>query len=117
MQGQRNLIAMRKAGYAPKTVFVNDYPCQTDWFEKDLAATISTAGDQIELLDFRFLVGLTVSISSPTKQRAKALYEAVQKSGAARVGACQTTQHANPLLSDGWVAIFHKETNTEIFNG
>lgn len=117
MQGHTHIIAMRKQGLTPAQVFVNDYPCKTDWFEEDMAATVCTAGDSIGLLDFRFLVGLTVHIASDSKQRAQAIYNAVKAAGASRVGACELTNPKNPLMANGWVSIWTKETQKEVTHG
>ncbi len=117
MQGQQHILAMRKSGYAPDIVFVNDYPCKTDWFDEGLAATVCVYRDRIELLDMRFLVGLTVCITSDNLDRAKRLYAVAKACGAARIGACQTTNHKNPSMSDGWAAIWHRQPEKEVCHG
>ena len=33
MRGHHELIEMRRNRKAPRMVFLNDYPCETDWFE------------------------------------------------------------------------------------
>lgn len=106
MKGDDNLIAMRKLGKAPRIVFVNDYPCKTDWFENHEHATISTAGEPISSLDLRFLTGLKVSISSGSEGRAKALMAKAKWFGAKTIGAC----HIQPVyahLQTGWSEIYH----------
>jgi hypothetical protein len=118
MRGHEPIIAMRKAGTTPKTVFINDYPCHTslDWHDPGQAygegwpaddATVSTAGDAISSLDLRFLVGLTVSISSHSEGRAKALFEACKQAGAKTVAACHV-QPTHPHLQAGWAEVFQK---------
>lgn len=108
MRGHDQIIALRKQRLAPEIVFVNDFPCQTDWYELGDFPTISTAGDKIEYLDLRFLINLTVSICSPTEERAKTLFEAVKAAGATTVAAT----HAKAVLwasqADGWAIIWRK---------
>lgn len=110
MHGHLPIIAMRKTGIAPKIVFVNDFPCQTsrDWHNPGAKygelwpadhATISTAGDSISSLDLRFLVGLTVSITTYTESRAKAIFEKAKHFGAKTVAATS--------LETGWTDVFH----------
>ena len=67
MNGHEKIIAMRQAGKAPKIVFLNDYPCNTDWFENGDHATVFISQlDDPKTLDLRFLVGLTVSATGST---------------------------------------------------
>jgi hypothetical protein len=104
MRGHEKIIEMRRNRFAPKIVFVNDWPCKTDWFEHQDHATVCTHGDSIEALDLRFLVGLTVSISSHVEVRAKALAKACREACAATVAAC----HIQPgvLHGSGWVEVW-----------
>lgn len=97
MNGHEKVIHMRQAGSKPKIVFVNDYPCQTDWFEHGDHATVCVAGDQPEWLDLRFLVGLTVSVSASTENRAKRFLEACKGAGAAVVAV-----GSPPAQDDPW---------------
>lgn len=118
MRGHESIIAMRKRGTTPKIVFINDFHCQSarDWRDpgKKFAeewpadhATVSTAGDALSSLDLRFLVGLTVSISSESETRAKALFAKAKWFGAKTVAACHV-QPTRPHLQAGWFEIFHK---------
>lgn len=118
MRGHENIITLRKRGTSPKTVFVNDYPCDTDWYNPGAKygqvwpsdhATVSTAGDVIQLLDMRYLVGLQVIISSGSETRAKALFEKAKASGAKTVAACQTIGNAPRDMRMGWFEIFRKQ--------
>ena len=108
MRGHQAIIAQRLKGQAPKIVFVNDYPCRTDWFETHDHATVCTAGDALSSLDFRFLVGLTASISAATPQRAQALFALAKASGAATVAACCPPDYRAAQPAGEWVEIFHK---------
>lgn len=105
MRGHTEIIRLRMQGVCPKVVFLNDYPCQTDWFETGDHATVSTHNDAISALDLRFLAGLTVSISADTESRAKRLFERAKTCGAAVVAAC----HATPCGPPGWSQIYRME--------
>ena len=86
MHGNEPIIAMRKRGTSPKVVFLNEYPCPTDWTEFHEYATVEIKPtDAIEALDLRFLIGLTVSISGSTIERAKRIAEACKAAGATTV--------------------------------
>lgn len=63
MNGHTDLIAMRRSGQKPAYVWVNDYPCKTDWAKWGEHPTVCVAGDTPELLDLRFLVGTTVILT------------------------------------------------------
>ena len=109
MRGQERIIAARMEGKKPTIVFLNDYPCKTNWFETGDHATISTDCDSLSSMDFRFLVGLSVSISAMTEMRAKALFERVKAAGAGVVAACHIQEHLHPLSADGWSSVYRKE--------
>ena len=87
MRGHEKLIEIRKAGRKPKIVFINDYPCRTDWFTTGDHVTICVAGDDINSLDLRFVVGCMVSATGDTETRAKQLLEACKRAGATTVAA------------------------------
>ena len=106
MKGHDNLIALRHSGKVPKIVFLNDYPCKTDWFESWDHVTVSTAGDALSSLDLRFLTGLKVSISSESEGRAKALFAKAKWFGAKTVAACHT-QPTQPHRQTGWTDVYH----------
>jgi len=109
MKGHHALIEMRKQGRHPKWVFVNDYPCKTDWHEWGEHATICVDGDRLVDLDLRFLVGLCVSISSPILDRSKAIFELVKASGAMSAAACHTQPNLHHLDQTGWCEVWRKE--------
>ena len=87
MRGHDAIIAMRQDGKKPGIVFLNDFPCDTDWPRFGDHATVDVSADQPEWLDLRFLVGLRVSISAATVERAKRLMEACKQAGAVMVAA------------------------------
>lgn len=108
MIGHEPLIRMRMAGRKPGVVFINDFPCKTDWAEYGDHVTISVARDVIQTLDMRFLVGLRVSISGCTEERAKALLEKAKESGAVEIGACHSWIDGQKARS-GWCEIYKRE--------
>lgn len=107
MRGHENVIQMRLRRKAPSIVFVNDYPCKTDWFETGDHATVCTAGDAIQLLDLRFLKGLKVSISSESESRAKALFDASKRFGASTVGVAHIKPEKRIWEQDGYTEVWH----------
>ena len=111
MRGHGKIIEARMAGKKPPFVFLNDYPCKTDWFEFGEHATVSTDGDPLANLDLRFLVGLAVSISATSEHRAKALYERAKAAGAATIAACHINTHEPPWNQTGWFEIYRKESS------
>ena len=106
MRGHEAIIAMRKAGQKPSIVFLNDYPCDTDWTKFGDHATVDISGDQPEWLDLRFLVGMRVSITGASEKRAKRLLEACKQAGATRVAACHVQNDKHPLNQTGWTEVF-----------
>lgn len=76
MKGHEEIIHVRSLGHMPEWVFINDYPCATNWQLFNDFATVCVDGDNIRRLDMRFLVGCKVSIASHSERRAKALLEA-----------------------------------------
>ena len=106
MKGHEHIIASRIAGQKPPFVFINDYPCKTDWFEFAEHATVCTHGDTIETLDMRFVVGLAVSVSATEEKRAKALSDACKQHGAHVVAACHVVYGVHPEKQTGWTEIW-----------
>lgn len=106
MKGQEKIIACRMAGAVPPFVFVNDYPCKTDWFEFCEHATVCTANDTLSSMDFRFLTGLRVSISATTEERAKALFDRIKAAGAVAVAACHVQTEKPWFDQSGWCEVF-----------
>lgn len=108
MRGHEHIIALRKSGRKPEWVFINDWPCSTDWAEFGDFATVCTHRDAIARLDLRFVVGLKVNISADTEQRAKELFEAAKSFGAHLVAACHVQPGVHPHLQQGWVSVWEK---------
>ena len=108
MRGHEAIIAMRQTGKRPAIVFLNDYPCKTDWADHGDHATVEVFQDQPEWLDLRFLVGMRVSVSASSETRGKRFMEACKRAGAATVAA------GAPLLADkrfnaSWSDVWHAE--------
>lgn len=98
MKGHEALIKMRLQGLRPSVVFINDYPCHTDWHEHGDHCTIQIEPlDAPETLDMRFLIGMTVSVSADDENRAKRLLEACKMAKARKVIACQAVR-VNPYF-------------------
>ena len=109
MKGHGNIIELRLHGKTPGIVFLNAYPCQTDWFDFGEHATVCTSGDDLSLLDLRFLVGLRVSISATSETRARGLSGLAKANGAATVAACHIKPGILDWKQDGWTEIWHRE--------
>lgn len=109
MRGHTEIIKARLVGKAPIFVFVNDYPCKTDWFEHREHATVCTHGDMLSSIDFRFLRCLRVSISATTEARAKALFALAKEADAAAVASCHVQADRHASDQSGWFEVFQKE--------
>jgi hypothetical protein len=115
MNGHQTIIQMRIAGKKPSIVFLNDYPCKTDWFETGDHATVEISPSDVpEWADMRFLVGLMVAVAGHDEKRLKRLFEACKKAGAVTVAACVVDKSVGKLFktatySPGWSEIWHKE--------
>lgn len=109
MHGHIAIIEARMQRRAPRFVFVNDYPCKTDWFDHGEHATVCTHGDSVSNLDLRFLVGLRVSVSAITEARAVALFERIKAAGAAAVAAVHVLPNCHASNQRGWCQVFTKE--------
>jgi len=110
MRGHEPILAMRKAGKRPVVVFLNDYPCpgELEWNEYGEHATVEVCGDQPELLDLRFLVGMRVSISAETVDRAERLMQACKDAGAELVGA-GVVEVVNGRHEGVWSAVWRRQ--------
>lgn len=88
MKGHEKINEMRTLGKKPAMIFINDWPCNVDWFETGSHVTVCVHKDTIRTLDLRFVVGCSVSISAESKTRAKALLERCREHGASVVASC-----------------------------
>lgn len=113
MNGAQGVIQMRMGGKKPSIVFLNDYPCQTNWFETGDHATVEIGPkDQPEWLDLRFLVGLRVAVAGTDEKRLKRVFEACKKAGAKTVAACVVDKSVGNLYGTlsykpGWCEVWH----------
>lgn len=106
MKGHEGIIQMRMKGQAPELVYLYDCPTTlTDWQETDMTPTVALNNELPEALDLRFLVGLRVSVSSPSEDRAKRLFNACKRAGAKWVGASHTKM-VGEVAKTGWME-FH----------
>ena len=81
MTGDREIIAMRRAGQKPSVVWVTDHP------QKPIdGLTVCVHGDTPELLDLRFLVGVTVLADSPDLKRLQRIIDACKQHAKRVVG-------------------------------
>lgn len=111
MNGHEPIIKMRMDGKKPSIVFINDFPCECHkyWHKEGDHASISIHGDDIDLLDMRFLVGLTVSATSIDERRAKQLFEKCKQSGASVVGCGHYMPDKQQWEQSGWTEIWRRE--------
>jgi hypothetical protein len=109
MRGHEAIIELRRNRMAPPFVFINDYPCDTDWLQDRAGSTVCVAGDHIPALDLRYLIGLKVSISSESEARAKALFDACKAAGARTVAACHIKPERRDWEQDGWATVWRKD--------
>ena len=121
MIGHEPLIAMRKTGIKPASVYVSDEVTQLtrDWhahrtlsglpMQQHAPCIAIEDKDTVQRLDLRFLVGLVVFVSGSTEARAKAIFEACKRAGAARVIGCHTATNRRNADPNSWIEIFEKE--------
>ena len=105
MQGHHQLIALRQSGVKPSIVFVNDYPCRTDWQQHMDNPTVSVFDTPLENIDFRFATGIRVSITAANAGRAQFLFDKAIEAGAEVVACC----------SSNFTKVYHKDTG--VVNG
>lgn len=111
MTGHEPIIKMRaQYGVKPVCVFINDYPCATDWFEDGGAhARVCVHGDDLNHVDLRFLVGLTVTTASYDEERAKALFDLCKQAGASVVASVHLQYGVHEFKQSGWAQAWNKE--------
>lgn len=104
MRGHEPLIALRRRGLKPALVDIDLEPCPwrnwSTWPEWTTVPQIEVQPtDSIQLLDLRFLVGLTVQVSGFDGPRVWAMFEACRAAGAARVLAFAQVASADGLTA------------------
>lgn len=109
MRGHQKLIELRRDGFKPPVLFLNDYwadPIAEDIFD---GSVIEIAGEDLDRLDLRFLVGLRVSTGASTESRAKAILEACKRSGAAMVAVCHLPERRADQKTTDYIEIWSNE--------
>jgi hypothetical protein len=87
MNGQKELIALRKRGIKPASVCLYDFEFDTEWLEFGELPRVTVHKDKIIDLDLRFVVGMTVMIESYDKDRANHLFDKCINAGASIIAA------------------------------
>lgn len=108
MRGHNEIIELRKSGLKPGWVYLNDFPCETDWYKQGLPATVCVSGESFSGLDLRFLVGLSVVANADSEMRAKSLFEAAKRSGAEFVSGVEHQPGHHSSEQSGWSATWWK---------
>ena len=109
MRGHDSIIALRQTGKIPSTVFLNDYACATDRFETGDHFTVEILpSEQPEWLDLRFLVGLRVSVSGSTENRARRLLEACKLAGAAVIAVGAPADNSDPFCNKSYSEVWRR---------
>ena len=109
MKGHEAIITMRKKGYAPAMISLDDFNFPSpfaNWQENNHVPTVCVHKEAIESLDLRFLIDMRVSVTSHSEDRAKRLFKACKAAGAKWVGASHTEIHGEKAKT-GWMEIYH----------
>lgn len=73
MTGQHSILELRRVGLKPAHVWISDH--QTQHMD---GMTVRVTGDTPELLDLRFLVGITVLVEGPDPARVERIAAACE---------------------------------------
>ena len=113
MKGHEPLISMRMAGKAPVAVFIEDHKSLNcnDWHIYGEMPTICINNDQLQDIDLRFAIDLTVNITSFSEQRAKALFAIAKNAKARVVTSCVLIPNAPYFKQTGWSEIYIGKQN------
>jgi hypothetical protein len=109
MRGQDGIINMRKKGLVPSLINIDDFDFKsplTNWEEQDDVPTVCVHQDVLEMLDLRFLIGMTVNITSCSEERAKKLFHLCKKAKAKNVIAGHTVR-VGEVCKTGWMDFYH----------
>lgn len=104
MRGHDKLIELRSRGLRPDVVFLNDYKTKADFFD---GTNIEIEGEEISLIDLRFLVGLKVAASSSCENRARQILEACKRSGAKMVAVCHIRESSKDRKTTDYMEIWN----------
>jgi len=106
MKGHEKIINLRMQGKAPELVYLDDFESAlADWEDLGTNPVVTLSNDVPEALDLRFLVGLRVSVTSRSEDRAKRLFNACKAAKAKWVGASHTEMHGERVTT-GWLEIY-----------
>lgn len=88
MRGHEHIVNVRMAGKKPRGVYLWDTAVTIKgpaWAEDFLFMDVCTAGDAVEALDLRFVVGLPVTVFGDDAKRVRGIAAECCKAGATRV--------------------------------
>lgn len=96
------------SGKAPESIFIEDHKSLNcnEWHLYGDMPTICVHGDQLQDIDLRFVIGLIVSISSFSEQRAKALFAIAKHAKARVVTSCVLIPNTPHWNQTGWSEIY-----------
>ena len=108
MIGHQPLIKMRMSGVAPQYISIEDHLSLNahEWHEWDDSPTICIAKDDLHNMDLRFVVGLTVFLSSFDEQRAKAVHQKLIDAKARVITSCVLLLGQPHFRQTGWSEIY-----------
>ena len=106
MRGHEAILSARLQGKKPPFIFINDFPCKTDWNDYAEHATVSTHMDALHSLDMRFVNQIKVIVAALSENRAKGLFEICKKAGASLVSASHVQMEKPPHEQTGWIEIW-----------
>ncbi len=111
MIGHDALIKMRMSGKAPQYISLEDHKSLNahDWHEWDDSPVVCVNKDELHNLDLRFVVGLTVFLSSFDEQRAKALHQKLIDCKARVITSTVLLPGQPYFLQDGWSEIYFEK--------
>jgi len=86
MTGHDAIISMRKQGFRPDTVWINDTGADVNWHRFSSTPEVEIKpNEQLDFLDLRWAVGLNINASITGSERAKQVFEALKKASPKRV--------------------------------
>ena len=111
MIGHDALIKMRMSGKAPQYISLEDHRSLNahDWHEWDDSPVVCVHKDDLHTLDLRFVIGLTVFLSSFDEKRAKALHQKLIDCKARVITSSVLIANARHFNQDGWSEIYFEK--------